>query len=249
MARSCRKLLLPLLGAVLPALAAPAQAPPAQPSPVQQPISLDAGSTDFDYKTNSVVLRDVVISQGDTRVQADHARATGLNFANSHWTFEGHVRIDAEQHGHLRSDQAIVDFRDNHIARATITGKPAEFEQQRAGSDQVAHGHANEIVYDVGDGTVRLADDAWLSDGQQEISGALLVYDIRQQHLQASAPPGTDQRVHISIAAPPALEGGKVDAQKKAAPAPPAVTPPAVTPPAAMPPVPKPPASGPGSQP
>ena len=113
---------------------------------------------------------------------------------------DGKVRIDAEQHGSLRSDQATIEFRDNRIARATVTGKPAEFEQQRTDSGQLARGHAGEIVYDLNDATVRLTDDAWLTDGQNEISGPLLVYNIREQRVQAAAAPGTDQRVHITIA-------------------------------------------------
>src|SRR5882762_9610108 len=125
MARSppCRKA--PLLAAALlsaavaPAVgAADAAAPPAPP-PAQQPINLDAASTEVDGRTNTLVFTDVVISQGATRVQAEHARATGLNFANSRWTFDGKVRIDAELHGNLRSDQATIEFRDNHIARAS----------------------------------------------------------------------------------------------------------------------------------
>ena len=64
---------------------------------------------------------------------------------------------------------------------------------------------ADEILYDVNDGTVRLTAEAWLSDGQNEISGPLLVYNIREQQIQAVAAPsaaaGSDQRVHISIAA------------------------------------------------
>ncbi|MGH8306532.1 MAG: lipopolysaccharide transport periplasmic protein LptA, partial [Steroidobacteraceae bacterium] len=179
------------------------------------PISVDAASSEVDYKTNTIVFRSVVISQGDTRVQADHAHATGLTFASSRWDFEGNVRIDAERHGSLRSDQAVVEFKDNHIARATVTGKPAEFEQKRANSDQIARGHAGEIVYDVNDGTVRLSADAWLSDGQNEISGPLLVYNIREQRVQAAAAPGTDQRVHISIA-PRGPIAGQLDAPKPA---------------------------------
>jgi lipopolysaccharide transport protein LptA len=182
---------------------APAQPPPAVPLPLEGglPINLEAASSDVDYRTNTVVFKDVVISQGGTRVQAEHAHATGLNFVNSRWTFEGKVRIEAEQHGNLRSDQATVEFRDNRIARATITGKPAEFEQQRAQSEQMARGHADEIVYDVSDGTVRLENDAWLSDGQNEISGPLLVYNVRAQRVQASAP-NSDQRIHIRIQPP-----------------------------------------------
>ena len=165
----------------------------------QLPITVDAASSEVDYRTNTVVFSQVVISQGAMRVQADHAHASGLNFANSRWTFEGHVRIDAEPRGNLRSDQAVVEFRDNHIARATASGKPAQFEQPRADSQQMARGHAEEIVYDVNEGTVRLSNDAWLSDGVNEISGPLLVYNIRAQRVQAATQPGSDQRVHITI--------------------------------------------------
>lgn len=171
----------------------------------QLPISLDAASSEVDYKTNTVVFRNVVISQGDTRVQADHAHATGLDFDNSRWTFEGNVRISGEQQGSLRSDQAVVEFRNNRIAKATIDGSPAEFEQKRTDSDRMARGHAREIVYDVNDATVRLSDDAWLSDGHTEISGPLLVYNIREQQVQAASKPGTDKHVHIVI--DPSIKG------------------------------------------
>jgi lipopolysaccharide transport protein LptA len=189
MARICRKTAAWLVACALPALAS-ATVSAALPDFSGLPVSVDAASSEVDYKTNTVVFRNVVISQGAMRVQAEHARATGLNFANSRWDFEGNVRIDAEQRGNLRSDQAVVEFRDNHIARATITGKPAEFEQKRA-NDQIARGHADEILYDVNDGTVRLTEDAWLSDGQNEISGPLLVYNIRQQQIQALTPSGS----------------------------------------------------------
>ena len=163
MAPSCLKSLSFVLGAVLAgvaaahaaaAAAAPAAPTLAAPLPTglgscHQPITLDAASSQVDYKTNTVDFRQVVISQGTTRVQADHAHATGLNFNNSRWTFDGNVHIEAEQRGNLRSDQAVVEFKDNRITRATITGKPAEFEQKRADSDQLARGHADEIVYDV----------------------------------------------------------------------------------------------------
>jgi lipopolysaccharide transport protein LptA len=187
-------------------IAAAAAAKPAH----QLPITVDAASSEVDYRTNQVVFSEVVISQGAMRVQADHAHASGLNFGNSRWTFDGHVRIDAEPRGSLRSDQAVVEFRDNHIARATASGKPAEFEQPRGDSQQMARGHADEIVYDVNEGTVRLSNDAWLSDGVNEITGPLLVYNIRAQRVQAATQPGSGQRVHITIApqsAPPAPSG------------------------------------------
>ena len=185
------------------AAAAPAAAAPPGAAAAgltrQLPITVDAASSEVDYRTNTVVFSQVVISQGQMRVQADHAHASGLNFANSRWTFEGHVRIDAEPRGSLRADQAVVEFRDNRILRATASGKPAEFEQPRPDSQQMARGHANEIIYDVNEGTVRLSENAWLTDGTNEISGPLLVYNIRAQRVQAATQSGTDQRVHIVI--------------------------------------------------
>jgi len=205
-----------------PAAAAPAAAAVTQPSH-QLPITVDAASSEVDYRTNTVVFSQVVISQGAMRVQADHAHASGLNFANSRWTFDGHVRIDAAPSGSLRADQAVVEFRDNRILRATASGKPAQFEQQRDDSQQMAHGHADEIVYDVTEGTVRLSNDAWLSDGTNEISGPLLVYNIRAQRVQAAAQSGTDQRVHIIIqpqSSTPVAPPGKTHAEPDKTPPP-----------------------------
>jgi lipopolysaccharide transport protein LptA len=173
------------------------------PSKDARKLPIDVSSSKVDYQGDTVILQDVVITQGETKVQADHAHAhaTGRldNFDNSRWTFEGNVRINGEQHGSLKSDQAIVEFHNKYISKATITGSPAEFEQKRTDSAEIARGRAREIVYDVNDGTVRLSDDAWLSDGHNEISGPELVYNIREQRVQGTAGPGTDNRVHIRI--------------------------------------------------
>jgi lipopolysaccharide transport protein LptA len=242
MARTYRKFALAVSLALATAALAQAPAPPAAPAPPgthsvellnkDQPVKLDAGHLDVDYKTKQMIYHDVVISQGSTRVQADTAQATGLNFANSKWTFNGDVRINAEPRGNLRSDTAVVEFKDNLITRATVTGKPAQFEQKREGTDQIARGHADKIVYDVAEGTVRLTEEAWLSDGQNEISGPELVYNIRAQRVQAnggvrgevqtSAPGAADNRIHITIAPRTA----KPDAGKSTAPPTDSKTPP-----------------------
>ena len=174
------------------------------PSKSARKLPIDVASSKIDYKGDTVVFQDVVITQGDTRVQADHARATGLDdFDNSRWVFDGNVRINGEQHGSLKSDQAVVEFRNKYIAKATVTGNPAEFEQKRADTNEIARGRAREIVYNVNDGTIRLSDDAWLSDGHTEISGQELVYNIREQGLKAAAKPGSDDKVHIIISPKP----------------------------------------------
>ena len=193
-------------------------------------IKVDCASGGVDYKTNTMVCRDIVISQGSTRVRADHARGTGgLNFLNSRWTFAGNVQIEAPPRGSLRSDQATVQFRDNRIAGATITGNPAEFQQQRLGDLGMEKGHADQIVYDVSQGTVLLTKDAWISDGHNEMSAPSISYSIREQKVLATSA-GTTQGVHITITPQSVPKHGSSQRSKGAAsppPAPSAPTPPA----------------------
>lgn len=171
----------------------------ATPGHCTEDIDLKAESFDADYKSNTTQLRNVVISQCDIRVAARHASATGLSFDNTRWTFDGDVRIDVEKRGSLRSDQAVVEFLNNQISKATITGSPAQFEQHQSETDAMARGRARQIVYEVGAGTVRLANDAWLSYGTTEMKGPSLVYNIRQEKVQGVTQPGNGERVHITI--------------------------------------------------
>ena len=163
------------------------------------PIQLDAASTEVDYRNNKIVLRDVVISQGDVKVESERAEATGLDFENSRWIFIGNVRINLQDRGSLQSDRAVVEFENNQMARAVITGTPAVFQQKSATSNQVARGRASAIAYEVGAGTVRLSDNAYLTDGRNEISGPVLVYNIRQERVQAASEAGASDRVRITI--------------------------------------------------
>jgi len=161
-------------------------------------VTLDAASSDVDYRSNTVVFRDIVITQGAVRVAAAQARATGLDFEDSTWNFTGAVRINVDG-GALRSDDATVKFGANRVSSARIRGKPAEFEQARSGSTDLARGRAATIEYDVAAGTVKLIGDAWLSDGRNEIRGQQLTYDVREQRVQSGTRPGQSDRVQITI--------------------------------------------------
>jgi len=179
--------------------AAPEASLPAAKAPEPAGISFVADSMDTDFKTNVVHLKVVTITYGTMTVRADRALATAVDFKNSRWTFDGNVRINAEPRGNLRSDEAVVEFRDNQLKRATATGAPAEFDQKRADSDLVARGHAAQIVYEVGEGTVQLSNDAWITDGRNnDISGPLIVYSLREEHVQAFS--SHDQRVDANTA-------------------------------------------------
>lgn len=177
-------------------LAATAPLALAQDPRASLPITVEADSSDFDYKNGVLVFVRVRITQGDARVEADRATATGLEFENSRWRFEGQVRIRAEG-GSLASDAATVRFVGNEIQSAEVTGSPATFTQQRG--ERQAEGRAERIDYDLATGRVRLAGGAWLSDGANEITGSTLVYSMREERVLAEAGEQGGQPVRITI--------------------------------------------------
>jgi len=173
----------------------------------QEVISLDAQSSELDLRSNNVEFRKVRIAQGNMTVTADQGQATrqasGLDFDNSVWVFRGNVKITMEQ-GQLSADDAEINFIKKLLAKAVASGKPAEFEQRIEKTGKTAHGHADTIDYDAGKGIVRLLKNAWLSDGQNEIRGESLKYNLLAQSIVAEAAEQNSQRVHIIITPPPA---------------------------------------------
>lgn len=164
----------------------------------QQTISLDAQSSELDYKNNNLQFRKVRIAQGAMSVAADLAQATGLDFDNSRWIFHGNVKITMDQ-GQLNSDEADVTFAKKLLAKAVVSGNPASFEQRIAKTGKLAQGHADSIDYDVAKGVVHFSKNAWLSDGQNEIRGESLKYNVLSQNIVAESSEQGSQRVHIVI--------------------------------------------------
>jgi lipopolysaccharide transport protein LptA len=172
-----------------------------------QAIVLDAQSADADLSNNNVLFRKVRITQGDMSIAADQGQGTQqktrLDFNNSLWLFRGNVKI-AMNGGLLTSDDAEISFAKQQLAKAVVNGKPAEFEQKVAKTGKVAQGRADSIDYDAASGMVRLLKNAWLSDGQTDMRGELLKYDVVNQVIRAEASEQNSQRVHIVITPPPA---------------------------------------------
>jgi lipopolysaccharide export system protein LptA len=189
-----------------PAPAADAAAAKTPAREAQEPILLDAQSSEVSLKTNSAVFTKVRISQGKTAVTADQGQASqhknALDFENNLWAFHGNVKITMDQ-GQLTSDEAQITFINKVLTKAVATGKPAAFEQRVEKTGKMAQGKADSIEYDVSNGIVRLSKNAFLSDGQNEIRGEMLKYNVAAQSVIADAADQGSQRVHIIITPPP----------------------------------------------
>jgi lipopolysaccharide transport protein LptA len=198
MARSRLNSIAAAAALALPGLLGPAIG--AETPRATEKIVLSAVPLDIDYRNNRARFREVIITQGDVRIEAAEANVVGgLDFENGEWTVSGNVRIRAEG-GSLKSDKAVVQFRNNLISQAVVTGTPAEFEQQRK-DGTTSRGHASTISYEPGSGTVKLRENAWLSSGCNELKGEQLVYNIKTQRVegQPQAAPGAGGRITITI--------------------------------------------------
>jgi lipopolysaccharide transport protein LptA len=188
-----------LLGLVTAAAsAAPAPSSPlAQLAPqVDQPIDLDAASSEFDRRNNRLIFQRMRITQGTLKITADAAEATRLDFENGRWIFKGNVVME-NQGARVVCDNADLLFLGHQLSRAKLTGAPARFEQQRPGL-KPTQGHAGTIDYDVTAATIRLSSDAWLSDGANEVSGERISYDLRREYVTADADGSGQIRMRIN---------------------------------------------------
>ena len=161
-------------------------------------INVESDGAEVDARTRQMVLPKVRITQAGYAIQADEARATGLDFDNSLWTFTGNVQITTPE-GSSRADRATVKFAQNQITELHITGQPATFEQHDANNQTLAQGRANLIDYDLQKNTVRLSQQAWVKYGQNEFTGTTVVYDILNQRVLAKQAEQQGERVRITI--------------------------------------------------
>lgn len=193
-------------GMLLSAIAAIALA---QTDDLRLPVSLDADSTAYDGKSSMVMFRGLRLTQGRLGIAADEGYASKMDFEDSSWRFKGNVVIDVEN-GHIESDVAEMQFAGYQLRTATITGSPATFEMQRPGSDEKTYAQAGRLVYDFTKGIVEFSDQATITEGGNQISSSYLVYDIRQQRINASSGGDGDPKVRITYT-PGALDGAAAE--------------------------------------
>jgi len=169
----------------------------AQAEDLRLPVSLDADSTAYDGKSSMVMFRGLRLTQGRLGISADEGYASKMDFEDSTWHFEGNVVIDVEN-GHIESDVADMEFNGYQLRTATIVGSPATFEMQRPGSEDKTYAEAGKLVYDFSSSVVEFSDDATITEGGNQISSSYLVYNIREQRINASSSGDGDPKVRIT---------------------------------------------------
>lgn len=176
-------------------------------SSTSSPIVVDAESTELDVRNNQLMMTKVRITQPGFLITADHAQASGRDTENNRWTLTGKVEITTPE-GNSSADSAQVSFMNNEIREAELVGKPATFAVHDQQRQQIAHGRAGTIYYDLAMNTIRLSKDAWITYGQNEFSGETVVYDLAQKRVLAQSNEQEGKRVRITINPAEAKSGG-----------------------------------------
>jgi hypothetical protein len=172
-------------------------------------------------RANMVMINPEIVdtTRGISHITADRADESGPSIGDSQWVLTGHVRADMAQ-GQLRCDTATIRIVDSRIASITTHGSPAMFQRPatnppapQASSPHTAgaagqkpdmssvtvRGHAQSITYDAVHDQVQFSGDSWFTDGCNEIASQLVTYNMVTQIVQASASPGSNERVHGTI--------------------------------------------------
>lgn len=168
-----------------------------QVADLRLPISLDADSTDYDGKNSMLMFRGLRLSQGNIGITADVGRTSELDFEDSVWEFTGNVTIDTAD-GRIECQSANLQFADHQLRIATITGSPATFEFRRSDGDQTTYAEAGQLQYDFSSGVVEFSGNATITEGGNTISSNYLLYNIREQRINAQSSGDGDQRVKIT---------------------------------------------------
>ena len=170
----------------------------AQGSELRLPISLDADSTDYDGKSSMLMFRGLRLSQGTMNIEADIGRASKLDFKDSVWVFSGNVIIDVDA-GHIECESAELSFTDTQLRLAAIKGSPATFELRRPGTDEITFAQAGNLQYDLTAGVVEFSEEAMITEGGNQISSSFLVYNIKEQRINAQSSGNGDEKVKITV--------------------------------------------------
>jgi lipopolysaccharide transport protein LptA len=161
------------------------------------PMDIDADNTTIDGKNSVIIFSGLRLTQGRISIQADEGRATRMELEDSYWHFTGNVVIDVGN-GRIQCDSAKLYFDEFRLRSATVTGTPALYDLQRAGTEDVTHAEAGRLDYDVDAGVIRFSDQATITEGGNQISSNVLVYNIAEQRINADSTGEEDGRVRIT---------------------------------------------------
>ena len=169
----------------------------AQINSAELPINIDAESTGYLADESVLTFTKLNLSQGGISISADRGEASKLDFENSNWRFEGNIIINLEN-GRIESDFAHLEFEGHQIKIARIQGSPAMLLIDREAEVERTSAIANRIDYDFQRSLIDFTGNVSIQEGGNQISSEYLIYNIKDQSIQAQSNSDDNSKVKIT---------------------------------------------------
>jgi len=169
----------------------------AQINSAELPINIDAESTGYLADESVLTFTKLNLSQGGISISADRGEASKLDFENSNWRFEGNIIINLEN-GRIESDFAHLEFEGHQIKIARIQGSPAVLLIDREAEVERTSAIANRIDYDFQRSLIDFTGNVSIQEGGNQISSEYLIYNIKDQSIQAQSNSDDNSKVKIT---------------------------------------------------
>jgi lipopolysaccharide export system protein LptA len=119
--------------------------------------------------------------QRPIQIEADSVR---MDDARKTAVYEGNVVL-VQGTLNIRAERIDVRQDERGMVSGDATGRPVQFRQKMEGKSEFIEAQATRIEYDAHTEVLKLIGSAWLKQGQDELRGGLIVYDMRTELYQA----------------------------------------------------------------
>lgn len=137
-----------------------------------------------------------------------------FDFKTGTRTYTGNVRIE-QGSLRLQADKLVVKFANEKVQTATAWGRPVKFRQRPDGKDEDIYGEGKRMVLDETKNLLTLYENALLIQGQDQMRGKEIVYDMASDKMTVKGGPPPKDMPALKPIEPPA--GVKVEAPKDVA--------------------------------
>jgi len=141
----------------------------------------------LDGPTNMMRARQPRITQGNLRIAADDALATGFEFNEAgEFRLTGNVRVEIDS-ASMEAASAVFTYANGQLSRGELEGAPVRFSEEDAATQRKVTGHAGKMSYDNVARTLRMTGDATVQLDSREVLGCDLIYDFRAERVTSGS--------------------------------------------------------------
>jgi len=141
----------------------------------------------LDGPTNMMRAQQPRIRQGNLRITADDALATGFEFNEAgEFRLTGNVRVDIDT-ASMQASSAVFTYSNGQLSRGELEGTPVSFSEVDAATQRKVTGHAGKISFDNVARTLRMTGDATVQLDSREVLGCDLIYDFRAERVTSGS--------------------------------------------------------------